>query len=186
MAESLDDENVREVLGRLDDLLERVEQVPGPTTDAAMETVGLLTEVYGEALARILDVAGADAAHRCAEDELLRHLLVLHDLHPDSVDRRVEQVVAEVRPLVEESGGHVELVGIEDRIARIRVSSPGGGCGSCSSSSDPIEEAIVDSLLALAPELARVEPLHDEPGGGAQALIPVEALLRRPVQAGGG
>lgn len=184
MGERLDDEGVREALEHLDQLLERVEQVPGPTSDAAMGAVGVLTEVYGEALARLLDLGGRELAHRATDDELLGHLMVLHDLHPDSTEQRVERVLADVRPVLEEKGGGIDLISIENQVARVRISSGGSGCGSCSSS-DPVDDAITESLLGLAPELAGVDPVHDDPAGGAEALIPVEALLRRPMTTSG-
>ncbi|MGH3448391.1 MAG: hypothetical protein ACRDP4_12300 [Nocardioidaceae bacterium] len=82
----LDDHASTERLARIDELIERVEQVSGPTTDAAVETVQALSEVYGEALARVLDSADSMLIDKLAGDELVRHLLVLHDLHPDSDD----------------------------------------------------------------------------------------------------
>lgn len=181
----LDDEAVRQRLVRIDELLDRVEQMPGPTTDAAIEAVQILTEIYGEALSRVLGCAGRETVERCVDDELLRHLLVLHEIHPDSVEQRVQQVLADLRPELESRGGTVELLEIEAGVARLRVSG-GGGCSSCSSSAEPADEAITEAVLALAPELVRVETVHETAGRTTQAVIPVEALLRRPATVGGG
>jgi len=182
----LDDEAVEQRLVRVDELLERVEQMPGPTTDAAIEAVQILTEIYGEALSRMLAHASAEQRERCVDDQLLRHLMVLHEIHPDTVEQRVRRVLDDARPHLESQGGQVELVEIEAGVARLRIATGGGGCGSCSSSADPVDEALVESVLALAPELSRVEPVHDGRQSSTQAVIPVEALLRRPAGIGGG
>lgn len=179
----LSDEAVHRRLSRIDELLDRVCQVPGPTSDAAVEAVQLLTEVYGEAFARTFRRAGDEVTRRCAEDELVEHLMVLHGLHPDPVHERVEAVLESLRPDLEAKGGSVELVGIEGDMARVRFSS--GGCGSCSSSGDPLQEALAETILALAPELSAVENEPAGSGGGGPALIPVEALLRPPAGVGG-
>ncbi|MEU9386197.1 NifU family protein, partial [Streptomyces sp. NPDC048279] len=74
----LDGRAVEARLARLDTLLEGLESAPGPTGGPAVEAVRLLTEVYGEALARVLDRADAALAGQLFDDELLDHLLVLH------------------------------------------------------------------------------------------------------------
>jgi Fe-S cluster biogenesis protein NfuA len=178
----LPDEAVQQRLSRIDELVELVEQAPGPTSEAALDVVQALVEVYGEALARMLDAAAPPAVEQMLDDELLRHLLVLHSLHPDTVEQRVRRVLDELRPEIESRGGQVELVQIDDGVARIQLS--GGGCGSCGSSTDPLEEAVADSVLALAPELGSVTSVPDEGGTGVQALIPVDALFRRPATTG--
>lgn len=179
----LPDEAVHRRLARIDELLDRVSQVPGPTSDAAVEAVQLLTEVYGEALARTFAYAGEQVTHRCAEDELVQHLMVLHGLHPDPVHERVAAVLESLRTDLEAKGGTVELLGIEGDMARVRFSS--GGCGSCASSGDPLQEALAETILALAPELSRVEQEPASSPARGPALIPVEALLRPPAGAGG-
>ncbi|WP_199431957.1 NifU family protein [Qaidamihabitans albus] len=180
-ATRLDDAEVRQRLARIDELLERVEQVPGPTAEAAIEAVQTLTEVYGEALARVLGAASPPLVERMVGDELLGHLLVLHDVHPDPLADRVERALDGIRPYIESNGGRVELAGIEDGVARVRLSGSGKGC---SSSSTTVEEAVTESVLALAPELTRVEPVPDPAGEEAPSLIPVEALLSRTAGAG--
>lgn len=168
-----DDAAVRELLSRLDAALERVEQAPGPAARAAIDAVHLLTEVYGEALSRILRCAPPPLAERLACDELVGHLLVLHDLHPEPLPVRVERALAEVRPYLESRGAGVELVGIDGTVAQVRLS---GGCRSCSSSTDGLREVVTEAVLAMAPELDGVEPVPELAG---PAVIPVDTLFQR-------
>src|SRR5689334_13721367 len=94
-AAGLSDAAVEARLARLDDVLGHLEQIPGRTAEVALEAVETLTEVYGEALRRVLVQAAAHpgCVERLAADELVRHLLLLHGLHPDPVERRVSRVV---------------------------------------------------------------------------------------------
>lgn len=179
-AARLPDGAVEERLARIEKLLDQVEQVPGPTSDAAVETVQLLLEVYGEALARVVDVAPEATVDRLLDDELLQHLLALHGLLPGTVEERVQRALDDVRRQLEPSGRDVELLEIDGDVARIRLS--GGGCG-CGSPDATLESAVADSVLALVPELGSVRPVADQ-AGGREALIPVEALFHAPVGAG--
>lgn len=176
----LDEAGVQQRLARLDELLERVEEVPGPTADAAIEAVQTLTEVYGEALARVLDFASRPVVDQLVADELVGHLLVLHGIHPDSLADRVERALAGVRPFAESQGGSIELEDIDDGVARIRLTGSGKGCGS---SSDTLEQAVTESVLAIAPELSEVVAVR-ETAEPEPSLIPVEALLSRTAGAG--
>lgn len=176
----LDNAAVRQRLTRLDELLEQVEQAPGPAAEAAMEAVQALTDVYGEALARVLDAASPPLADRLGDDELVGHLLVLHDIHPAPLPDRVERAIADVRPYVESHGGRVELAGIAAGVARVRLS---GTCGSCASSTTTLEQVVAESVLAMAPELSGVEPVEQVRERPEPAWIPVESLMARPGRA---
>jgi Fe-S cluster biogenesis protein NfuA len=99
---------------------------------------------------------------------LVGHLLVLHGIHPDPVPVRVARALGRLRPHV----GHVELLGIEGMVARVRLPAAHGGCGS---SADAVEAAVTESVLAIAPELTAVEAVREQ----APSLIPVDALLVR-------
>lgn len=175
MAERLDDAAVRDRLSRVDELLERIERTPGPVTEAALDAVRSLAEVYGEGLARVLDHAGADLAAGLGEDELLAHLLVLHGLHPDPPQRRARRALDGLRPHLHPTGVDAELVGITAGTARIRLS---GSCRGCSSSAATVEQAVVESVRSVAPELDDVEVTWDS-GEPEPSLVPVEALMSR-------
>ncbi|MET9147233.1 NifU family protein [Streptomyces sp. NPDC057197] len=180
----LGDGEVAARIARVDELLEKVENAPGPTARAALDAVRALTEVYGEALARVLSHAEhaehADRAltEQLAADELLGHLLVLHGIHPEPPARRAARAVERLRPVLQERGGDVELVDVDERAARVRLKTPGCGSG-CGSASTDVEEAVREAVLAAAPELTAVEPV---PEAGAGAFVPIEALTRRPAQ----
>ncbi|MDQ0809247.1 Fe-S cluster biogenesis protein NfuA [Streptomyces sp. B3I7] len=171
----LDDSAVEDRLTRIDDLLGRVEEAPGPTAQAAVEAVGALTEVYGEGLARILDLADEALVARLAEDRLLGHLMVLHDIHPDPVERRAERAVDGLRTIVRESGGEIELTGIDDGVARVRLDVKG-----CGSTAAVLETAVREALLAAAPELSGVERVRDPERDAA--FVPLDTLTLRPAE----
>lgn len=111
------------LLSRLDETLERLERTPGATAGTALEAVTMLTEVYGEALSRMMAHVPGDAAPALVEDDLVGHLLVLHGLHPEPVERRVARTLERLRPELKRRGLDAELVGVE------------GGLASCSASS---------------------------------------------------
>ncbi|ROO84655.1 hypothetical protein EDD29_2182 [Actinocorallia herbida] len=169
VAERLDDVEVADLVGRVEAELSALESMPGATAARALDAVALLTRVYGEALARIVDrVAGDRAvAGELAADELVGHLLVLHGVHPEPLPQRVARALDRLRPLL--GGGEARLEGVEGGIARVRLSGT-HGCGT-----RPLEDAVRDAVLATAPELSRVDLRSGEP-----AFVPVEALLSRP------
>lgn len=169
----LDDAAVRDRLDRLNALLEQVEAIPGPSGELALEAVSALAEVYGEALARAVAYASESPApvQAITGDELLGHLLVLHGIHPDPVERRVTRALDEVRPALQERGGDVELSGIDQGIATVQLSIKG-----CSSAG--VEDAVREAVLTAAPELSDVQRAPVA-GKSDAAFVPVDALLSR-------
>jgi Fe-S cluster biogenesis protein NfuA len=183
----LDNAAVHERLTRLEELLEQVEAIPGPAGEIALEAVAALAEVYGEALARATAHASGTPALREAitGDELLGHLLVLHDIHPYPVERRVAHALDDLRPALREHGGDVELVGIEQGVAMVRLTIKG-----CSSAAGDVEEAVRQAVLAAAPELSDIQRLPSARSSAASrrdaTFIPLDALIPRPATSGAG
>jgi len=73
----VDDARVRAEVAALEELLESIEP-------RGAEAVAALLRVYGEALRRIVEALrdAPDIADALANDELVSHLLALHDLLP--------------------------------------------------------------------------------------------------------
>ena len=124
-----------ELVARVEAALDAIESEP-----AAIEAVQAVVELYGEGLRRMM--AGARE-----EDELVSHLLVLHDLHPVPLEERVRAAV----------GDKAIVVSAGDGVVRVRLK---GGCGSTG-----VEEVIkaaapdVDAVLvadAVEPQVLRL------------------------------
>ncbi|MFI7416787.1 NifU family protein [Nonomuraea sp. NPDC049684] len=168
----LDDQAVARLLERLEETLGRLESTPGPTAETALDAVAILAEVYGEALARVMDraPAGSAVAAALADDELLGHLLVLHDIHPEPLRRRVERALDGLAGALRAQGVEARLADVTDDVARVRLT------GGCSSGSEPVRLAVEQAVRAVAPEVETVEVSRAAP----VAFVPADALLVRP------
>jgi Fe-S cluster biogenesis protein NfuA/nitrite reductase/ring-hydroxylating ferredoxin subunit len=156
----LDDQGLQERVARIETLLGEIEALedPGARSKAA-EMAQVLLELYGEGLARMMEVVaqgaeGEKAFEAFAEDELISHLLLLHGLHPLDVETRVVRALEEVRPYLQSHGGNVELLGIEGDVARVRME---GSCDGCPSSAVTLKLAIEEAVLKAAPDLEGIE-----------------------------
>ena len=118
------------------DVVARVDAAIGDveTDPKAMEAVQALVEMYGEGLARIVERVDPTVF---LDDELVAHLLVLHDLHPIPLEERVRGVLPD----------GVELVSIENGVVRLR--------GTCT---EPIE----DLIRGMAPDVEEIVPEDTE------------------------
>jgi Fe-S cluster biogenesis protein NfuA/nitrite reductase/ring-hydroxylating ferredoxin subunit len=144
-----------QLIGRVEGLLEELETLGDPATrDVGLETVQAVLELYGAGLERIVGRLGAPQVTALATDELVEHLLLLHGLHPVGVEERVRDALEGVRPYLGSHGGDVELVGVSDGVARVRMQ---GSCEGCPASSMTLKLAIEDAVLKAAPDVERVE-----------------------------
>ncbi len=168
---------------------ERIEQLlgefSGKDAEIAEDLVRLLLEFYGAGLARIVDLVGeADPPllARLAEDDHVRGLLVLHDLHPKPVQQRVGEALDKVRPYLGSHAGDVEFVEIDaDGVLRLRLS---GTCDGCPSSAVTAKLAIEKVVKEAAPEIADVvvDGVVPEPTGpGGRPLLPLVPCPVEPV-----
>ena len=181
-ARRLDDAAVEQRLSLVDGLLGQLEHIPGRTAELALQAVEAVVDVYGEALCRVVDAVADDPGTRgtLAADELLRHLMLLHRIHPDPAAARVRRAVDDAAAALRGSGARVELVEVREDAAVVRVTS--GSCGGCGDTA-ALHGAVRDEVLAAAPELVRVDFVGAEP---APALVPLAAVggRRAGVQAG--
>jgi Fe-S cluster biogenesis protein NfuA/nitrite reductase/ring-hydroxylating ferredoxin subunit len=153
---------------RIQALQERLDAIPqSPATDLAGELVGAVISLYGEGLERIVASLG-DRAQELVDDQLIATLLLIHDLHPVPLAERVQAALDSVRPYMESHGGNVELLSLEQGIARIHLR---GSCSDCSASSVTLELAIKQALEEMAPDL---EGLQVE--GVAPQAVPGQGL----------
>jgi Fe-S cluster biogenesis protein NfuA/nitrite reductase/ring-hydroxylating ferredoxin subunit len=154
---------------RIETLIQEVSAFPDPHARATTEElIQTLLDMYGEGLARILDLtvetnAGGQAlVAALANDDLVGSLFLLHDLHPVDIGTRIAQALVEVRPYMKSHGGNVEFIGVEDGIAYLRLE---GSCHGCPSSTITLKLAIEEAIYKVAPDLEglRVEGVVEPP-----------------------
>jgi Fe-S cluster biogenesis protein NfuA len=143
----MDDREARILVGRAESLLGGLD---GPAVDAVQALVAL----YGEGLGRIVARLDGSLVRELAGDELVGHLMLLHDLHPIAVEERVQRALDGVAPHLASHGGGVELLGIEDGVARLALR---GQCDGCPSSAATLRLAVENAIRMAAPELEVVE-----------------------------
>jgi Fe-S cluster biogenesis protein NfuA/nitrite reductase/ring-hydroxylating ferredoxin subunit len=134
--------------------------------DVAGELVAAVVQMYGSGLERIMGAVGDAPSIRdvLVEDPVVASLLLIHDLYPVPLEERVAEALERVRPYMESHGGDVELLGVADGVAHLRLQ---GSCRSCAASSATLELAVRQALEEVAPDLRGMEVdgvVEPEPG----------------------
>jgi Fe-S cluster biogenesis protein NfuA/nitrite reductase/ring-hydroxylating ferredoxin subunit len=150
-----------ELLERVEQLSARVDELEDPAARAlAQDLVAAVIAMYGDGLRRIMNTiseareAGANILDQLSQDGAVASLLLIHDLYPVSLEKRVTEALDTVRPYMESHGGNVELRGIEAGVARLVLQ---GSCDGCAASRATLELAIKQALDEHAPDLVGLE-----------------------------
>jgi Fe-S cluster biogenesis protein NfuA/nitrite reductase/ring-hydroxylating ferredoxin subunit len=165
--------DVQEVGERIEQLLTQVrEAVNARTRERVEELVRLLLELHGHGLARVMELLDEGGRRALAGDPLVSSLLVLHEVHPDDVQTRIQRALDRVRPYLGSHAGGIDFLGVDGAgVAHLRLE---GSCNGCPSSTVTVKLAVEQAVLEAAPELERIEvegvaaprqPASD--GGGA-------------------
>jgi len=148
-------------LARVQELTEALEGLEDRhAREVAEDLVGAIVELYGEGLARVVDclhaagAAGQEIHEQLVQDGVVASLLLIHDLYPIDLETRVREALATVRPYMESHGGDVELLDLQDGIARLRLV---GHCEGCPASAATLELAIKEAIDEAAPDLEGLE-----------------------------
>ncbi len=165
---------------RVQELTQQVEAIEDlGTRMLAEELASSIVQLYGEGIERIFAVLGQDglsaaqARALLVNDGVVASLMLIHGIYPVPLEQRVVQALDSVRPYMESHGGDVELVGVEDGVARLRLS---GHCKGCAASASTLELAIEKALEDFAPDLLGldvegvVEPAQGHAPPGAMSL----------------
>ena len=173
--------NVRQVGDRIEVLLGELRSQASPEVGAKVEEViGLLVELYGAGLERILEVVNEDAEaaapllKRFTDDKFIESLLVLHGIHPIDVDTRIEAALDQARPYLGSHAGGVEYLGVDDDgVAHLKLE---GSCHGCPSSTVTVKLTLEQAIAEAAPEVIRVqvEGVAEAPTGPSPSLIQIQ------------
>lgn len=118
------------------------------------ELVAALLALHGEALAELLEHLETDALSEIAREPKLSSVLLLHGLHPDGVQTRIERALEKVRPQLEAHRGDVEVLEVGETRLRLRLK---GTCNGCPSSASTFRNLLENAVFELAPEIESIE-----------------------------
>jgi Fe-S cluster biogenesis protein NfuA len=151
----------RQMARRLQELIEQIEKQPNPASRALLQDcLQSLLAFYGEGLSRIVGhIQGANGEGQAVLDRLLQDpavsgLLLIHGLHPVPLETRLHGALEKVRPYMQSHGGNIELLGLENEVARVRLQ---GTCKSCPSSTITLELAVRHAVEEACPDLLGFE-----------------------------
>jgi Fe-S cluster biogenesis protein NfuA/nitrite reductase/ring-hydroxylating ferredoxin subunit len=176
--ETQDDAQWRSAGDRIQTLLDASAAGGAAARERAEQLVREVTDLYGAGLERMMHMAVAanpELAEAFTDDDLVASLLLVHGLHPHTVERRITDALDSVRPYLGSHGGDVHLLEVDGDVVRLQFT---GSCKSCPSSAVTLELAVEDAVRGAAPEIAAIEVVAAEkdPGSG---VIPTESLLTR-------
>ena len=182
MTDTLDARAFQSQLQRLEALLREAEGFADPAAQSCTrQIVQAVLDLHAAGLGRLLghvESAGATGAavlDACAHDDVVAGLLLLHGLHPLGVEVRVRQALDQVRPYLRSHGGNVELLGVDDGVARLRLV---GNCDGCPSSAATLAQTVEDAILAKAPD---VTVTVERPAGADAVPAGGRGLVALPV-----
>jgi Fe-S cluster biogenesis protein NfuA len=144
---------------RVERLVSRLNSSSDPELRAtALELLQCVLELHGAVLGRMIDSiaqtdAGEAALDQALKDDLVASVLLLHGLHPEPVETRVQRALESVRPYLRSHHGDVEFVSLHDGVVRLRLV---GSCGSCPSSSITLKNAVEEALYATGPDITEI------------------------------
>jgi Fe-S cluster biogenesis protein NfuA len=174
-------QNLRAVGDQIEQLLDELQATADPRSfERAAELLRLVSELYGAGLTRLVEMAAGrdgELVDAFLEDDLVASLLLVHGLHPETLERRVDKALAGVRPLLATHGGDVELLGIDGDAGAVRLRLL-GSCDGCPSSAVTLQLAVERAITEAAPEIVHLEV--DEPSKVPDRGAPV-TLGTKPV-----
>ncbi|MCA1574349.1 MAG: Rieske 2Fe-2S domain-containing protein [Acidobacteria bacterium] len=175
-----------ELVVRLNALVEELEQYPDTEVrEKALELVQIILRLYGESLRRIIATFDAEPQRdqilgRMANDEVIRSIMLIHGLMPVSLYDRVAAKLSDLRPYLVSQGCDVELLGIDDARARMRLIRSGKGAPPIAVLKAKIENALSD----VAPDLAgiEIEGLSEKVEATAKVAAALGRMIEKPPQ----
>ncbi len=147
---------------RIQELIEEIDALPDEKAKNMMqECMQEVLSFYGQGLERILGIiskgnntAAKDIYNNMLGDSFVNGLLLIHDLHPFDLRTRLNLALEKVRPYMDSHGGSVEIISLEDGIAKLKLN---GNCKGCPSSSATLELGIKQAIEENCPDLIGLE-----------------------------
>jgi Fe-S cluster biogenesis protein NfuA len=167
---------------RLRQLVDQIQQFEPGERARARSLVQTVLDFHGAALAQLLELlcqegdAGRALLEKISRDGLVRHLLLLHGLHPADLETRTQEALARLQPFLRSQGAKVELIAVADDAVRLCLHRNGSGYPA---SQWTLRAAIEEAIGAAAPDVRLVEFVEPAAAGIATtSRVPLPVLAR--------
>jgi Fe-S cluster biogenesis protein NfuA len=167
----MSDETLHPASMELEAQLQRLETIADPASrSTATDLLASVLQFHTAALEQMLEVIGeSDSAgailSKFDHDPLIRSVLLVHDLHPDSLNVRVSRAIADLEPMLQKRGATLELIAAEGGLVRVKIKGSQTTHGS-------LKEKVEQVLRNAAPEAVQVIVEDAVPPG----FVPLDAL----------
>ncbi len=158
--------------------VQQLEAIADPAVRAiTMDLVSSVLQFHGEALTamlRILKEKGSDTQELLAaleRDPLVRSVLLLHGLHSQPIEVRIDRALSEFEPTLNKYGAVAELLRVGEDGLTIKLRIEGHSCGS---TAETVRALLERKLAQAAPDIA--ELVIELPAASADSFVPINAL----------
>ncbi|HSU60663.1 MAG TPA: hypothetical protein VLI55_15225 [Bryobacteraceae bacterium] len=151
---------------RIEELVHRAESVEDQKLRSiAVDLLRAVLDFHAAGLERVMEIAagsgpaGKEVIDRMAADDLAGSLLLLHGLHPDDLETRLNRTIERLQSSFSSRGASVSLIAIEEDSVRLRFDAARPWSGA------PVKATIEAAVYQAAPEIASVivEGLQEPP-----------------------
>jgi hypothetical protein len=152
---------------RVEELLTELSRATDPMLErATREVLSTVLELHRRGLERVLEIAAREESVRqaLARDGRVSAMLLLHGLHPVSLDERVSRVVDTLGERFRSKLQNIELE-VRGAAVTVRVVPAASACGS---TRQALQKDLTEALLSAVPDAESVVVKLEEP---APALI---------------
>jgi Fe-S cluster biogenesis protein NfuA len=157
--EERDTQELAQRMQRIEALTQQLERCADQAArTASQELVAVLLEMHAAGLAKMLELLSAGGAEGVlsafAADNLVASLLLLHGLHPDSLEVRVQRALERARPVLTSHQVEAEVLALDGGVVRLRLN---GSDNTSPSRSAAVRLALEEAIFEFAPEILDVE-----------------------------
>jgi hypothetical protein len=167
----------QEWVDKIEALVREAEGISDPKARTiTVELLRAVLDFHAAGLERMLDLvfesgpAGETSIERIAADDLASSMLLLHNLHPDDLETRVNRAVQKLQEVFFSLGAKLSLIAIEPPTVRLQFDSQRTWSGT------PVKSSIEKSIFQAAPEITTIvlEGFKETPPNG---FVPISDLL---------
>jgi Fe-S cluster biogenesis protein NfuA len=166
------------LLDRLEELLADVEGLDDDVRSRVFELLDGVDAVHRLAITRLADSLGDGLSRLRRGDEAVNWLFEAYGIGVDDVEA-ASAALDQVRPYLQEHGGEVEVLGVQDGVVRVRLA---GACSGCTSAAQTLRHGVEEALREGLPGFVAMDVAPDD--GAAPHPPPAQVLLQitpRPV-----